>query len=430
LRAAGNRGGRGPWLALSGLGALAAVTSVAVARLLFPLGSVNHDEPMYTFSARMLESGRLTLPASYDPFRPWAAGVRDGRLVLKYTPVWPSVLALGGRLGSMRLGAALAAAAAVVLIGLLGRELFGRWTEGLLAAAFLLLSPLFVLQSGTYLPYVFQLALDLAVALLVLGAVRRWPADDAPAPRAVVARLLAAGLLWGAACFARPYDALLIATPIAVAVLVAWRHEIRRLLAAAGWTALGAVLPISALLTYNAVLMGGPLRSTFSVTGPDDRLGFGPRGVFATRTFDFSRHDGLVSLFSNLAQLPAWVFGGVVLVALSLFGLWRSRRGGPAIWAVAGIVVSFAAGYAVFWSPYSIVKLWPGSATMGPFYHLPLLIPLALFGAAGLTALFERSRALASIAVLLLVIVTAQPSAFASIAIEPSRTNTRPCSGS
>ena len=56
-------------------------------------------------------------------------------------------------------------------------------------------------------------------------------------------------------------------------------------------------------------------------------------------------------------------------------------------WVLAGVGVSFAVGYAVFWSPYSIVALWPGVQTMGPFYHLALLIPLTLFGAAGLAAL-------------------------------------------
>jgi 4-amino-4-deoxy-L-arabinose transferase-like glycosyltransferase len=422
MRMAGNRSERGPWLALFGLGAVAAVSSLAIARLAYPLGSINHDEPMYVFSARLLQSGRLTLPASYAPFRPWASGVRDGKLVLKYTPVWPSVLALGGKLGSMRLGAALASAAAVVLIGLLGRELFGRWREGPLAGGFLLLSPLFVFQSGTYLPYVFQLALDLAVMLLVLGALRRWPSDNAPVPTGVVARLLAAGFLWGGACFARPYDAFLLAIPIAAAVIVAWRRRLGRLLTAAGWTGLGAILPIGAFLAYNTVLMGGPLRSTFSVTGPDDRLGFGPRGVFASSTFRFTRGDAVTSLSSNLGQFPGWVFGGVVLVALALFGLWRHRRGGPAIWAIAGVAVSFAFGYAAFWSPYSIVKLWPGSATMGPFYHLPLLIPVVLFGAAGLTMLFERDRALGSVAVALLVLVTAVN---VGVRIDRNRTVTR-----
>src|SRR5262245_39073128 len=136
MRGAGNGYERGPRAALLGLGAAAAAAAVAVARLLYPLGSINHDEPMSEFAARLVARGRLTLPASYDPFRPWATGARNGKVVLKYTPVWPAVLALGGKLGSLRLGSAFAAAAAVVLIGLLGRELFGRWVEGLLAAAF------------------------------------------------------------------------------------------------------------------------------------------------------------------------------------------------------------------------------------------------------------------------------------------------------
>ena len=156
---------------------------------------------MYTFNApRLLRAGHLTLPSSYAPYRPWASGVQGGHVVLKYTPIWPAVLAAGSAFGSMRVGVAAAAAAAVVLTALLGREVFGRWTEGMVAAPILLLSPLFLVQAGTFLSYLFQLVLDLAIVLLVLGALRRRP-PAGPAPRTAVARLVGAGFLWGIACF-------------------------------------------------------------------------------------------------------------------------------------------------------------------------------------------------------------------------------------
>jgi hypothetical protein len=404
---------RGEWrrsrrggFALVGLSLLAAGTAIAIKHWLYPLGSINHDEQMYVFSARLLAHGHTSLPASYAPFRPWASGVRGGTLIMKYTPVWPAVLAAGAKLGSMEVALAAVAAGAVALMGMLGRSVFGRWREGLLAAAILLASPLFFLQSGTYLPYTFQLLLDLAVLVLVLDALRRWP-DDGAVPRPVVTRLVAAGAVWGIACFARPYDALLLAVPIAIAVMIARRGRWPRVAAAAGWSALGAVVPIGVLLAYNYALMGGPLRSPFTITGPDDRLGFGTRGVFSTSAFHFTTHDGLVSLRENLVQLPGWTSGGVLLLVLALYGLWRRRAQGPEVVAIAGLAVVVALGYAIFWSPYSIVRLWPGARTMGPFYHLALLIPLALFGAAGLGALIDRSRAIGAVAVAALFAVTA-----------------------
>ena len=391
----------GAWT-LAALGLVAFVLSIVVGHWLYPLGSINHDEPMYAFQARLLQHGHLTLSASFEPFRPWASGVRNGHVVLKYTPIWPAMLAIGDALGSLRLGTGAAAAAAVVFTGLLGREMFGRWREGLLAALVLLLSPLFFLQSGTYLPYVFQLALAAAIVWLVVGALR---ADVSQ--RGMRARLLAAGAFWGLALFARQFDAVLLVIPLAVAAAIAALDEPRRLLGWAGWSALGAAIPVLALLAYNAVLMGSPLRNTFTITGPDDALGFGTRGVFTSSSFTFTSSDGRYSLNHNLMQLPGWTFGGLLLVIAAAYGLWRSRRCGFAVWALGGIAVSFTLGYAFFWSPYSIVKLWPGARTLGPFYHLALLLPLAIFAAAGLAALFDRSRALGAVALVALAAVTA-----------------------
>ena len=371
-----------------------------------PLGSINHDEQTYVFSARLLGHGHLTLPESFAPFRPWAAGVRNGKVVLKYTPVWPAVLAVGDKLGSTRLGAAAAAGVAVALMGLLGREVFGRWTEGLLAAVFLALSPLFFLQTGTYLPYVFQLVLNLAVVYLVLGAFRRWPATGPTAARcgdptrcrrdALRCRVLRASvrraLARGADCDRRG---------------VALRRTYRRLLVAAGLSFLGAAIPLAALLVFNNTLMGSPFENTFTITGPNDKLGFGMRGVFESSSFNFTPAHGALSLKENLLQFPGWAFGGTLLVALALFGLWRARHRGLDVWAIAGLAVSFAVGYAFFWSPYSIVRLWPGAHTMGPFYHLTLLIPLAILGAAGLGVVLDRSRALGAVTLGVLFVFTA-----------------------
>jgi hypothetical protein len=388
------------WL-LAGIAGIAFVMSVVVGRSLYPLGSLNHDDAMYAFQARLLLHGHLSLPASFEPFRPWASGTRNGHIVLKYTPVWPAMLALGDRLGSMRFAAAGAAAAAAVFVGLIGREMFGRWLEGLLAAAVLVLSPLFLFQSGTYLPYVFEFALEAAIVWLVVSAVH----DEAPRGRRV--RLVLSGFLWGAALFARQYDALLLALPLVIAAAIAVRHRPRRLVQWGTWAACGTALPILALLSFNAVLMGSPLRNTFNVTGPNDTLGFGSRGVFPTTEFKFTMTDAAVSVERNLAQLPGWTFGGYLLLALAAIGLWRSRRQGFPVWAVAGIAASFTIGYALFWSPYSIVKLWPGARTLGPFYHLALLIPIAIFSACALGALFDRSRMLGGVAIGVLAISTA-----------------------
>ena len=143
------------------------------------------------------------------------------------------------------------------------------------------------------------------------------------------------------------------------------------------------------------------------MTGPYDQVGFGSRGVFPSTVFTFTGANALSSVVRTLGEWPGWVFGGVLLIALCMYGLWRNRRRGPALWAVAGIAVSFTVGYAMFWSSYAIVKLWPGAITLGPFYHLALLIPVALLGAGGLTAIFERHRAASVFTVAVLMVGTA-----------------------
>ncbi|MCU1457403.1 MAG: hypothetical protein JWL73_1495 [Actinomycetia bacterium] len=393
------------WWALGGLSAVAAVVAVLVRRWVYPLGSLNEDEQMYVFSSRLLAQGHVTLPASYAPFRPWASGVRDGRLVLKYAPIWPSVLAAGNVFGATQVGMVATAAAAAALMGLLGREVFGRWREGLIAAAILVFSPLFFLQTGTYLPYAFELTLEIAVLLLVLGALRRWP-EDVPPALCVKLRLVGGGALFGVAVFARPYDALLLVLPITIVVAISMRRNVRRLLVASGWTALGAAVPIAALLIYNLTLMGNPFRMAYTITGPNDQLGFGRRGIFRGQSFDFTPSAAWLSFRQSLEQFPGWVFGGFLLVLLALYAVWRYRRRGVAVWVLLAVGASFAVGYSLFWSPYSIISNWPGARTMGPFYHLAVLIPLALFAAAGVGLVMDRSRALGAATLVVLAVVT------------------------
>ena len=162
-------------LVLLGLAVLAFGGSLATSTSLLPLGSINHDEPMYVFEAHMLRQGHVTLPArDAEFFRPWAAGVTDGRVVMKYTPPWPAVIAASQVVfGDGRVALALVAAGLVIVVYLLGVELFDDRRVGLMAAALLSLSPMVVVLSGTFLPYTFQLLVEALFVYLVLSGLRR-----------------------------------------------------------------------------------------------------------------------------------------------------------------------------------------------------------------------------------------------------------------
>ena len=381
---------------LAALALVAGAAAVLTNLTLFPLFSLNRDDSVYVAMARLIETGAVTLPADADPLRPWASAVVGDRVVLKYTPPWPAVIAAGDLLtGSPRAALAVSAAAAAVLVALLTAEVFRDRVVALTAGALFALSPVVVVQSGTYLPYLFSLALGLGAAVLLLSGTRLGSTP----------RLVAAGAVAGVAAFARPFDALLTVAPFALAVLLAReRGGLSRpdlvLRVAAG------ALPVLALtLVYNALVVGGPFRLPFTVTGPQDTFGFGDRGVFPQYTVHFTLGDGVAGLLANLRGTPGWVAGGVVLVALAVLGLTRTR--GAARWAVAALAVVVPLGYLPFWGPWAISAQWEGLELFGPFYWLPVVVPLAVFGAAGLVRVARRAWPPAAVLVVAMVVLTA-----------------------
>jgi hypothetical protein len=373
-------------------GALAVLTNLT----LFPLYSLNRDDSVYVAMARLLETGAVTLPADSDPFRPWASAVVGDRVVLKYTPPWPAVIAAGDLLtGSPRAALAVSAAAAAVLVALLTAEVLRDRVVAVTAGALFALSPVVVVQSGTYLPYLPSLALGLSAAVLLLSGTRLGSTP----------RLVAAGAVAGVAAFARPFDALLTVAPFAVAALLARERGGLSRLGVVLRVAAGALPVLALMLIYNAVVVGGPLRLPFTVTGPQDTFGFGDRGVFPQYTVHFTAADGVAGVLANLRGTAGWVAGGLVLVALAVLGLVRTR--GTARWAVAALAVVVPLGYLPFWGPWAISAQWEGLELFGPFYWLPVVVPLTVFGAAGLAVVARRRRPLAAVVVAAMVGLTA-----------------------
>jgi len=374
-----------------GLGVLVTTSfmlSLLLGRSLFSMYSINHDDAMYVYEARLLSDGDLTLPAAeHDFFRPWASGVRDDRVVMKYAPPWPAVLAAGqGLTGSMYTASAAVAAVAVALVFLLGREILGGRRVALVAAAVFALSPIVLIQSGTALPYLFQLVTGLTFAVGLLAGLRRgrvWPH-------------LVAGVAFGVGLFARPLDAVLFAVPFVAVLLWQLRQQRRTLGRALGFVAAGAAPIVALNLLYNTHTMGSPLALPFTVTSRYDTIGFGRRGIFADSTFAFSPADGLRGLAKNLQWFPSWSFGGVITFVLAGLALRAAVRLGwrrsPWLLALAGLALTVCLGYVGFWSPFSMSVRWPGVQTLGPYYHLAVLVPLAILGARGLDLLWQGSR--------------------------------------
>lgn len=365
--------------------------AVVASRQIFPYLSDDHDEAIYLLQADALAHGHLFPPAPKHPesFRPWLSVLSGGKYLLKYSPVHASFVAVGILLGSYRIALGLIAGGVVVLSYLLAKEVLDDRRQAALASAFFALSPVFLIQSVTFLPYSSNLLLLMAFAFALLRGMRSggrlW--------------LSASGFLVGAAVFARPFDAILFAAPLGLYFVISGWRDPKRLFGQAGWLALGAVLPLAAMLAYYWAATGSPFRSPFSILEPRDTLGFGNRKITPNHPdLIFTPAHGLYGVIRHLVLTSFWCFGGLLIVGFLVAGLrgWR-RRGGPAPWlALVAVTVPF--GYLFFWGTFGTGLRGGLTAFLGPFYFLPLLVPVVFLAARGFADFWPRDRLLGVLA--------------------------------
>ena len=399
LRLPPDRVGRQAVAVVAVLALAAGLWALIGSQLVFPYLSDDHDEGLYLLQATALADGHLFPPApeQADAFRPWLSVISGDRYVLKYSPVHASILALGILLAdSARFSLALIAAGIVVLSYCLAREVLGERRLAAIASAFLALSPLFLVQSATFLPYASSLLLLEGFAFTLLRGLR------------TNGRLLLSlsGLVFGVAVFARPFDAVLWAVPLGLYVLVSQRSDRRRLARTAGWFALGAAAPILAVLAYYRAATGSPFRTPFNLLEPQDTLGFGPRRLLPYQPeLDFTLAHGTYGIIRYVLITSAWGFGGLVLVGLFIAGLLRRRTVGPERW-LALVVATFSFGYLFFWGSFSTSVRGGLTSFLGPFYFMPVLVPLTFLAAKGFGAVWRHDRFIAAVTVAGMVVVS------------------------
>ncbi|WP_232701677.1 glycosyltransferase family 39 protein [Halobacterium wangiae] len=376
------------------LAVVAAVLAFAVSTLLFPYHSTNHDEAVYLQQAAMLLDGQLFLrPPVAEAFRPWFFVESASGLYPKYAPPTAALFALGELAGSFSYALPAVAAANVALLYGVVREAFDHRT-GVVAAVALLCSPLFLVQSGLFLPYAPTTMLNLAFALAYVRAERtgstRWAA--------------VAGAATGLAFFSRPYTAVLFAAPFVVHALwtlLAALHErsigpvVRRRSA----TAATGLVGVAITLGYNAVVTGSPLLFPYEAFAPLDGLGFGRRAIL---DYELAYTPGL-AVRSNAEVvgqfLTTWgPFGALGSVLAAVGGYATHRRGWDWVQAVlAGVAVSVVAGNLFFWGNRNVLGSLGDPtdglvATLGPYYHFDLLVPASVFTAVGTLAVVDAAR--------------------------------------
>ena len=145
--------------ALPALTLTAFAVSLLVQHTIFPALSWNRDEAVYLWHVDVLRAGQLSTTDGGHPdlFQPWLSAARDGTLFSQYTLGWPLVLLAGSVLGSTDLAVAAGAALAVAGTWALVHELSRDRALATVAALFMLVSPILLVQSGGLLNYLFTL---------------------------------------------------------------------------------------------------------------------------------------------------------------------------------------------------------------------------------------------------------------------------------
>ena len=382
------------------LALLAGVTVLLLATELFPYHTTNHDEGVYLQQALALLHGQFSLyPPVSDAFRPWFF-VRDGaRLYPKYAPVSAATFAVGELLGGFRLSLALVAAGNVALVAAVIAAAFDRRTA-VVAAAFVLASPLFLVNSSAFLPYAPTTFWNLLFAVAYLRGARL-------ADRRYAAL---AGLAVGVAFFSRPYTAVLFALPFVAHALYSLAVGFSQdRLARLSVTAAGGLVGVAVTLVYNAATTGSPWLFPYEAFAPRDGLGFGYREILGygreyTPALALRANAEVVEQFFS-----RWVVAGPVGTLFAAVGLGaflrRANFGRGARFTetqaraiLAGLFVSIIAGNVYFWGNLNVLGALAVSDdglidTLGPYYHFDLLVPTTAFAAHGALLAFDRVRA-------------------------------------
>lgn len=380
---AGWRSRWGPLLLTALVGGVVALVSAYV---IWPHGTVNLDEIVYVNQGRALSHGHLTLDArTFTPdFRPYLTGVARGRVVFKYQPLWPAVLAVSDVLtGDHRVALVLAGAAAALAFGFLGRELTGRRMLGAITGIGVALSPVFVVNSGTALAYLPSAALSAAAVAAGLRGVRtgRW------------GWYAGAGAGFGALFFHRPFDAVVTGVPLAVWLLA---RAVRRRAWVPVVVAGAAAVPFLVLwLAYNRLTTGSLTSPAFGIGAPEDAFGFGQRASWAPvhpqfkrSLVDFTPLRSLHTVLHFGAMTPLFTLGGGVVLGLAVYAAWTGRRD-PRVLVLAAIPVLVVGGHFFWWGTLNFMN-YGLDHTLGPAYWFGAIGPVAALATSGGHAVYRR----------------------------------------
>ena len=355
-------------LLLSLLGILAALL---VTQFIFEGLPHIEDELAYAWQAKVIARGQLTIPSPSHPSSYLVPFVVDyhGQRFGKYPLGWPVLLAVAVRLGLRSWLNPLLAGLGVWLTYRLGKRLF---TEriGLLAAALTVISPFFLMNSGSLLSHSFGLVLSAAFTLAWLDAF-----CDPTASRKWLPTMVA-GLTLGILALTRPLTAVGVALPFGLHglhLLLRGNPPTRRRLLALGGL---VVLLVSLYPLWQYAVTGDPFLNPYTLWWKYDTIGFGPEHGWMKggHTLLHALNNASQSLWAGCGDLFGWWRLSWIFLPFGMWATRHNRRG----WLVGGVFLSLVILYLAYWI---------GAELFGPRYYYEALFSLTLFSAAGVALL-------------------------------------------
>jgi hypothetical protein len=359
----------GRWSA--GLGVLAALLYLWIARGVLSARPLLVDEIVQVYQGRIFASGSLTLPIPAHPefFSTSHILYLGGKAFSQFPAGGPAMLALGSLVGAEWIVTPLCGAASVMLYAALVRRVEPRPGVALAAAVLFAFAPFIAFMSGSHMNHITVLL------WLLLGMLGLCRVMEAPRPR--IGNALMLGLGFGVAATIRPLDAAAFALPAGAWLLA-------RTVRSGGWGALaaagiGVAGPVAAMLWVNQQTTGSPMAFGYTTLwGPGHEIGFhlSPYGYPHTPATGLELLNlYFVRLQSYLFETPFPALAPAVLALL----LWR--RLSPFdryLFGAAGLLI------VSYWA------YWHDGFYLGPRFMIPLVPLLALWTARVWPVLGER----------------------------------------
>lgn len=343
-------------------------------KIVFPVGSINYDEPVYIYQAETYAQGRIynTIPQPQENFQQWFIIDHEGKRFGKY-PFGASLIYLVGVLiNNIEINLSLLAVFNIYLIYLLAAEFFSK-KESFLVALIAFLNPFFIVNSSLILSYTPDLFFLLLTLLFFTKTIKNKNSVSA----------VLTGFFMSLSFNTRPLTTVAFAVVlIAIGIFYLYKNfsSYFKLFIL---TIFGFLPLFGGFLLYNKILTGNPLHMPFSLWCSADAIGFGLRTQsWANKIISFNLPE---AIDNTLLQLK-YIFIYLPLTVFSFLALLYSINNKKCLFLLAFSLLFIASHISLYF--FHFIAFTPFIDLYGPVYYLELLPFFSIITFLGLKYLY------------------------------------------